>query len=415
MANDVQALTSFSIEKKTFYERALLESLKESFKFYNLGKKTKLPKHNGNTISWRKFLDLQVPTSPLTEGVIPNANKLEIVEYASTVSQYGDWIPFTDVIDYEGFDPVVAETAKLFGTQIGDMVNGLIVDKLSQTCNVSYAGAKAFDTLTNSDTITVADILKAKAYLKRYKAEPWGKGKYLWFVTPEVAYDLKSTTATNASWVDITKYTNQKDIIEGEIGEFMGFRFIEDNNLKIVDNITGVPVHKTLILGKANGDSPFGLVELEGESSSPKIIHKGLGSAGADDPIDQKQTLGWKIMGFGVRLLYEEAIMCYMCASGLTASNFENSYGENNRDGFSSYNNGVALKITNALTSGKLPVVSSVTITHNGRTDYDYELASADDAKATVSGMVVTRVASGDVNITLTCKQTGESVVITAS
>lgn len=415
-------ISTFTNENKTFYEKALLKRFKEKCRLYDLAKKTILPKKSGNTISWRKFLKLELPTAALVEGVTPTANHLDIVNFSTSLKQYGDYITLSDLIDLIGIDPVIAETSQLFGEQIAVVIDNLIRDELLKSCNVYYEDAtngtnSAISDITASDTISIKGINSTKAILKRYGAEPFENGKFLWFISPEMEYDLKSISG--AGLLETWKYKDIAKIRDGEIGEFLGFRFIVDSNVVKIspDGASDAKVHKSIILGKFRGEKPFGVVELEGETGKPSIIFKGLGSAGTADPLDQRQTLGWNLKQFGARLLYEEAIMVYCCGSSLTPYEFADNYQEYDREHYAGAKSGNALAITNTLTSGNLNVVAgaTVTITHNGRKDYTYTLASATTAKATVSGMVVTGVATGTSVVTLTCTETGQTATVTVN
>lgn len=55
-----------------------------------------------------------------------------------------------------------------------------------------------------------------------------------------------------------------------------------------------IPVMSTLVYGKGFAGS----VELEGDGRNVAMIIKPLGSAGAADPLNQRQTMGWKIRSF---------------------------------------------------------------------------------------------------------------------
>lgn len=47
---------------------------------------------------------------------------------------------------------------------------------------------------------------------------------------------------------------------------------------------------------------------MEGLSSGPRLIHKELGSAGTADPLNQSETLAYRIEAFGVAVLKGEAV-----------------------------------------------------------------------------------------------------------
>lgn len=315
-----QRIAELTVENKEFYEKALLKRLIGTTRLYGLAKKKVLPRKSGSTISWRRFEKLALPTKPLEEGVTPDPNNLKITEYKASVKQHGDYIEFSDLVDLVGIDPILTESSELFGEQIAEYIDGLIQTSLLNTANKFYgngAVAKA-----SAGTITIADLNKMKAWLQKCHVKPWENGKYLFIIDSEQEYDLKSISGSNL--IETWKYADTTKIIEGEIGEFMGFRFVVDdlavNTETVGEGASAVTVHHALVLGKAHGESPFGVIELEGNTGKPSLIYKGLGSAGTADPLDQRQTLGWNLRAFGVTLLYEEAIIDYATTSGLTLS-----------------------------------------------------------------------------------------------
>lgn len=320
MATAPNSLQTLTIENKTFYEKTLLKRLKDSYVLFDYGKKAVLPKHHGDTISWRKFKKFEIPTASLTEGVTPTpVNKLTPIEFKARLTQEGDYIELTDLLDYEGIDPVITETSELFGEQIAEKVDSLIRGVLLSGVNVYYGGQKTARTaLTASDTLKLDDLNRMNAILKKYKVKPFDGGKYVLLVSPEVHYDLLKITSDNNSFIDIAKYAKTESVLTGEVGTVLGFKIVVDNAVTNVAGSNSVVVHQCIALGK----DAFGVVMLEGDTNSPNIIHKPLGSGGVNDPLDQKQTLGWKINGFATRILYDEAVMRVEVASGLNVSGY---------------------------------------------------------------------------------------------
>jgi hypothetical protein len=68
---------------------------------------------------------------------------------------------------------------------------------------------------------------------------------------------------------------------------------------------TQLPVHRGILFG---AEALVKLV-MEGVSDSPKIIIKSLGSSGVADPIDQRQSIGFKVDGFGLAIKRPEAVV----------------------------------------------------------------------------------------------------------
>lgn len=80
------------------------------------------------------------------------------------------------------------------------------------------------------------------------------------------------------------------------------------NSAKIVPTgggASGVNVYGTLIYGQ----DAFGNVELGGNGKNVKVIINPPGSAGADDPLEQRGTIGWKVKGFTCVILQDSFIV----------------------------------------------------------------------------------------------------------
>jgi len=75
----------------------------------------------------------------------------------------------------------------------------------------------------------------------------------------------------------------------------------------LIDNgaFMQLPIHRGVLFG---AEALVKLV-MEGVSDSPKIIIKALGSSGVADPIDQRQSIGFKVDGFGLAIKRPEAVV----------------------------------------------------------------------------------------------------------
>lgn len=66
-----------------------------------------------------------------------------------------------------------------------------------------------------------------------------------------------------------------------------------------------LPVHRGILFG----DEALVKLAVEGVSDTPQIIVKPLGSAGSLDPLNQRQSVGFKVDGFGLAIKRPEAIV----------------------------------------------------------------------------------------------------------
>ena len=123
-ANEVQTtlLPGLSVENKTFYDMTLIDEAQAALVHDQFAQKRDIPKNGGKTIEFRKFASLPKAMTPLTEGVTPDGKSLSVTAIEATVSQYGDYITMSDVLDLTAIDPVVVEATKILGRQAGLMV-----------------------------------------------------------------------------------------------------------------------------------------------------------------------------------------------------------------------------------------------------------------------------------------------------
>lgn len=315
MAAIKNSISNLSTENQTFYDRTLLSRLLPELHFYKDAKKKKIPKGKGTKIEWRIFKSLAVPTTPLEEGVTPTGKNLDISPVTAECSQYGDYVTVSDVLDMQGKDPVIAETSALEGEQAAQLVDILIRDTVTGGTNVRYANGKASRaTLTASDVLKGADVKKAVRDLRKYNAKPFSDGYFHAIISPEQAYDLMSDTS-DGGWIDANKYTDNRPLLKGEIGEYAGVRFMTTSNTKVVNTTTesaaGIDVH----LGVVYGKDSYGVPEIgDGSAAKPSIIVKTDG--GNSDPLNQRNTIGWKNM-FTCKRLEEKSIV--RIETGVTA------------------------------------------------------------------------------------------------
>jgi hypothetical protein len=76
------------------------------------------------------------------------------------------------------------------------------------------------------------------------------------------------------------------------------------NELLAQGKFTQLPVHRGILFG----DEALVKLSVEGVSDAPKMIVKPLGSSGVADPLDQRQSVGFRVDGFGLAIKRPEAV-----------------------------------------------------------------------------------------------------------
>ena len=103
----VNTITTLTAENQTFYDRTLLERCVPNLTFYEDALKKKIPAGKGTSIEWRKFGALAAATTPLTEGTTPSGSDLSITAITKSLSQYGDFVKLSDVLEMQGKESVI--------------------------------------------------------------------------------------------------------------------------------------------------------------------------------------------------------------------------------------------------------------------------------------------------------------------
>lgn len=286
---------NLSAEMKTYYSDYLIDTADPELVYDRFAQKQPIPKNGGKTIEFRKYSPLSKATTPLTEGVTPDGQALDVSTVSATVSQYGGWMQLPDMLLLTAIDNNMVQATKLLGSQAGRTLDTVTREVVNGGTSVMYAGGKAArGALTADDKLTVNDIFKAVRFLKTQHAEKIDNS-YVAIIHPDVSYDLM----TSEGWIDVHKYSNTTEIYEGEIGKIGGCRFVESTEAKIFagEGSGGIDVYATLVLG-ANA---YGVTEVTG--GGLEHIVKQLGSAGTADPLNQRASAGWKAVKAVARLV----------------------------------------------------------------------------------------------------------------
>ena len=229
-----------SAEMKTFYDKALIELATPNLVHDQFGQKRKIPKNGGKSVEFRCFSTLPKATGPITEGVTPTGNKLNVKSIVCTPEQYGDYIEMSDVFELTSVDNTIVEATKKLADQAGRTLDTIVRNELNGGTNVMYCPVIASDGSETDVTsrnglalgarLTVKQVYKAAAELKAMNA-PKIDGYYVGIIHPYVAYDLMQDAGDR--WLSVGQYNTPNGSFVGEIGCVGGVRFVESSEAKI--------------------------------------------------------------------------------------------------------------------------------------------------------------------------------------
>lgn len=262
-----------------------------------------LPGNSTDTVKMRRYERLPKATTPLTPGITPPGSIPTVTDIIAKVNQYGDYVPYTDTVDELNPDPILVNLTAVLRRQWAETINAVARDIVTSGTNVQYADSThnprtntARTDITSNDRITLQEIQLAVRTLQiggtdkiteyvnpqdEYATAPI-RPCYVAIVDPFTAKDLKNVPG----FVTPEKYVTGTNPLEDEIGSLDEVRFVLDTEGK--SYASNVTVHATIIFGM----DAFGAVQVGEEST--QIIFKSKDAGGAENPLNQRGSMGWK-------------------------------------------------------------------------------------------------------------------------
>lgn len=312
--------SGMSAEMKTFYEKRLIDQAEPALVHDQFGDPYPIPANGGKNIEFRKYDSLPKATTPLTEGVTPDGQTMNVSTVTAEVKQYGGWVPITDTLQLTAIDNNIVQATKIIASQAGRTLDTIVRDVLAGGTNVIYApkigegGAETAvtsrATLDATCQLTSDLIARAATQLKAMNADPIGTS-FVGIIHPYVAYELRR----DPDWIDVHKYAQPDEIYNGEIGTLHGVRFVETSEAKIWKGTgcpAGLAVFSTLILGA----HAYGSTEIEGGGLEHIVKQLGYG----DDPLNQRASVGWKAHKTAERLVEQYMVRIESCSARYSAT-----------------------------------------------------------------------------------------------
>ena len=361
----------YSIKPELFYDKQLLDTIRldeSHFVFYRLANTTPI-QGNAEKLQIRRWAPLEAHTVPLAEGVPPMSDKGSMESYEIGTFSYGRYMEFTDRVDFETIDPVIAHYTQEYAIVAMETLDLLAREALTTVAQSAYAKARAnFASLEIGDTPSLNDLRVIALSMKKQLVKPRNGNRYHVIGTPDFYFDMISDPLVE-KYMTINQTTKGFYDDMGPIPPMFGLEFYEtmhiddsgeytttegtflrvfkneggvytyqnldattyrvnaeDNYVRdsrtgkkasyipdrkvwnIPENFQELKVHRIFVLGA----DCLTRTEIAGQGNA-KMYVKPLGSAGVLDPIDQRQSIGFKINSVGFGSTRTEAVVCYYC------------------------------------------------------------------------------------------------------
>ena len=362
----------YSIKPELFYDKQLLDTIRldeSHYVFYRLANTTPI-QGNAEKLQIRRWAPLEAHITPLAEGVPPMSDKGSMESYEIGTFSYGRYMEFTDRVDFETIDPIIAHYTQEYAIVAMETLDLLAREALTTVAQAAYANAKAdFSALEIGDIPSLNDLRIIALSMKKQLVKPRNGNRYHVIGTPDFYFDMISDPLVE-KYMTINQTTKGFYDDMGPIPPMFGLEFYEtmhiddsgefttsegtflrtfksndggtytyanldaatyrvsaeDNYVRdsrtgmkasYIPNLTkwNIPagsselkVHRIFVLGA----DCLTRTEIAGQGNA-KMYVKPLGSAGVLDPIDQRQSIGFKINSVGFGSTRTEAVVCYYC------------------------------------------------------------------------------------------------------
>lgn len=174
-----------------FYDQMLLDTIKlgsENNVFLKYCKVKAVPKGNEKFLL-RRWGGLTEHTFPLAEGIPPKSDHMASESFEGTYQQYGRYMEFTDRVEFNLIDDVIAH----YSIELGDVAvrtaERLCREELIANAGENYPNGKTFSQLVIGDTVGIADYRLQALKFQRRLVKPIN-GSYHVICSPEHIYDL---------------------------------------------------------------------------------------------------------------------------------------------------------------------------------------------------------------------------------
>jgi N4-gp56 family major capsid protein len=218
------------------------------------------------------------------------------------------------------FDPIISEFSSILGEQAGLSADTLIRNTITDGATADYAGdASSRVTVGSNDSITYAGFVAQLAALEAANALPVDGDDYIVILHPNSWAKLMQDATFVAMFQQEASRESNSPIRSGYVGRLLRAKIFVSSNARVYagEGETSGDVYSMLFIAR----EAYGYVGMAGsfpqivdnlpnevpaaltgkEVKPVEIILKQLGSAGADDPLNQRATIGWK-MSLGVAM-----------------------------------------------------------------------------------------------------------------
>lgn len=201
--NNGSTTGEYALRPELFYTKQLLETIRlgaDQYPYYKVAETSPIP-DKSKKLQLRRWAPLQAHTVPLAEGIPPKSDKGSMETYEIEAYAYGRYMEFTDRVDLDVIDPVIATYTKEYSIVAVETLDLLAREALISVANQDFANqAASFKALSlEADTENpdrnvygpaIEDLRLIVLSMKKALVRPRLNGKFTVICSPEFVYDM---------------------------------------------------------------------------------------------------------------------------------------------------------------------------------------------------------------------------------
>lgn len=272
---------------KVAYDLAVKEALRALPTMRNfVSIRPEQPAHRGSSVVMNKFnwfaeAAVTAAKTALTEEADVDSTKIPATTPVTiTPAEYGFAVTSTEKLSNRVFAPFDGFKARAIADHMGRVLDELIQDQIVADTTAITPGGVAANTLTAANELTSGLIRTQVTQLRVDNVPTWDGQFYVAAIHPHVAHDIREE-AGSGGWRVPKEYINEGKLITGELGEWEGVRFVQNNRIRhSAGGASSAEIYHTYFLGAG------GLAE-------HVVVEPGVRVGPSVDKLGRFHTLGW--------------------------------------------------------------------------------------------------------------------------
>jgi len=281
---------NYSDHIHSFLEKKFLERLTAEMHLNKFGMKKSMPANGGTVVKFNRWDNIAASTTALSDGVSPDGITLTTNTVSATLAHYGQFVATSDELQLIAINDTMEDCADLLGYAGALSIDSLARNELDTNGTQTYADAANNSSKANveagTDQLSSTDLKIALKTFRVNNVPTFEDGLYRGVLHPYCEYSLLNESAASTFIILSSSNTSAGSMLEkGEIGTAYGIKLMRSTNIRA--DATSTNTYGNILLGR----NAYGTIDIQ--NAGLKIIVKPIGSAGTEDPLNQRGTVGY--------------------------------------------------------------------------------------------------------------------------